>query len=543
MTAARDIVNFRISPEGALTVREGTRLLTTMDSSIRAVWSGIHEGRFRYYVLCSSSVYELEGSFALKRLIGNVTTTSGDAEFFYYRNCLYLVDGAQLLRVNYASLSVPLGYVPLVAKGWSDGELGEINEPRNLLNPYARYEYIISERESTILRLDSYISRVDALYINGELVSADRYTLGTYAPYINVSGLNAGDRVCAYVVYRDSVEGLTELKGATRAYVYGGVDTSRIFLYGTLHKNLVHAASFASEASIREARRVYPTADALYFAVGCDFGVGDGSAPVNALCRHYDRLLIFTSAGTWRADSSVSGHGAFPTMSINTAIGVSTAHGAAVLGNNPYTVSGDGIYVWTADTDELNDCNARRISDDIAALLPTAFYKNAVIFADRANSCVYIYSSNLSNRMAVYHEKRKAWTFFEGLCPNGFFNTENGTAFYVGSQIYTFDSSLYADSGTPINAYFNSAHFTGSSIFRKHLKGITAEYTGGPFSCQIFVGSAPSALATPYFGRAYSVPACTYRRTTIKRFNSFNIKIVSAGTQSFELYSLCMHLR
>ncbi len=524
-------------------LREGTKAIYDMGGTVRAFWSGVHEGSFRYFALCGSGVYELSSDLSAPSYIGSVDTSEGEAEFFYYRGSLYIVDGITLWRVNNSSLSVPFGYVPLVADGWSDNELGRINEPRNLLNPHARYEYIISETATSILRLDDYISHVDALYINGELISSDRYNLGKYIPYINVTGMNEGDRVCAYVTYRDGVEGLSRLMSATRAYVFGGVNTSRIFLYGTESSSVIFAASYASDDSIRAAQTVYGESDALYFGVGCDFSVGDGRYPVTALCRHYGRLLIFTEKTAWQADSSVSGYGDFPAMSINATVGASAVHGAAILGNSPYTVSSDGIYVWTSDTDELNDCNAYCVSEDISPLLPSAAYTDALIFADRKNDCLYIYSPSMGERMAVYHREKRAWSFFEGVCPHMFFETEDSVGFIKSGMIYVLDSAINTDSGEPIDAYYLGAECDMGTHKRKHLCGISARYEGENIGCEIFTDSSEDCAQELSFSGTVNTLSHEYRRAVVPRFKHFNIKINVSSSSPAQIHSLCAHLR
>ena len=221
------ITNFRIGADGSLIKREGSRLLAQLSPSVRAVWSGKYRDRFTGFMLFGSSVVEVNPISGGERFIATVNSVLGGAEFFYYRDNMYLVDGENIYCVGEDSLTTPVGYVPLIAKDWSDNEVGQIYQPRNLLNNHGRLSYVISEKATSILRLDSFVYSVDRVTVNGVTVPKDTYTVGTSSPYVNVSGLNAGDRVCVHVTYPRSLDELISLRTATRAFVFGGINTSR----------------------------------------------------------------------------------------------------------------------------------------------------------------------------------------------------------------------------------------------------------------------------------------------------------------------------
>ncbi len=541
-TAAQDIINFLISPDGSLVLRDGVRALYSLPYDIRAIWTGTFEGRFCCFVLIYSDVYELSLTSSSISYLGEIRTNSGEADFFYYQDTLYLIDGMNIWLVDHQAIYIPSGYVPLVADGWSDNQLGQINEPRNLLNSRARFEYIISANESSVLRLDDYISSVDALYINGALVSSDRYTIGVYAPYINVSGLAEGDRVCAYVTYRNAPDGLSALLSNTHACVFGGVNTSRVFLYGGDSPADIYVGGYVSSSALEECRKVYPSSDNLYFGVGCNFCVGDGRYPITSLCRHYDRLLIFTEKNAWRADSAVSGYGAFPTMSINTAVGALSTRGTALLGNNLYTVSDGGIYAWSADTDELNDCNAICISEDIAPRLTKQFLQNACVFADRSNRCLYISAPNTDTRVWVYQEDMRLWTSFEGIAPRLFFDTEDSVGFTDGGRMYVFDPELYRDDGSSIRAYYTGGICDLGIEKRKHINGITMSHDGGVVFCEVCTEN-PNVSKTIFFNKPADTHVLEHKRITMGRLKSFYIYIKAACDCKLKIHSVSVWLR
>ncbi len=508
-----------------------------LGADIRTVWSGCFGGSFRIYALAGTTIYEIEEG--VPRAVVNVTQST-EADFFYYRGSLYFVDGTGIFRVGENSLEVPFGYVPLVANNWSDGELGEIYEPHNLLCNKGRLEYFISEKNTGILYLDEFISSIDAVFLNGKLLSPTKYAMGAYSPYITINGTYAGDRVSVYVTYRDTSTELAGLLGNTRAEVFGGINTSRPFLFGGADKTVVYAAGYASESSVAAARQVYPQSDALYFPVGCAFTAGDGRYPVHALCRHYDRLLIFTEGGVWQADSAACTTEALPVMNTNSAVGVISERGAALLGNSPCAVARDGIYRFAADTDQMNDCNAYSISVPIDSMLTPEFLRAAAVFADRRRGELLFSCPDASERIFVYSERTKSWTTFEGFTADSFFDLDGEVGFVRGGRIYAVDDTLQSDSGVTFVTRFEGNICDMESPRTKHLCAIEAAFDGGELDCTLTLdGTHTQSTVLLSSGTTHTRAT---RRLSSKRFHDLRLKL-TAGKAVRAIHSLCVNTR
>ena len=125
--------------------------------------------------------------------------------------------------------------------------------------------------------------------------------------------MSPGDRVEVYFTYlsRASDSALEELMKCNRAFVFGGINNTRPFLWGGKN-GVMFTSAFVSEGSLNASRIGFAQSDALYFPVNYEFVVGDGVSPISAVSRHYDRLLIFTENGAWMADSSSCGIEDFP---------------------------------------------------------------------------------------------------------------------------------------------------------------------------------------------------------------------------------------
>lgn len=540
-TVTADIVNFRLCADGSLQKREGYRKVCSFDTSIRAIRTGVIGHEYRMYALAGSNVYRVDTDGEKATLVGSVTTSDTAADFFYYRGSLYLIDGVKLYSITDMGLTEPFGYVPLIGKDWSDSARGELYEPRNLLNSKGRISYIVSENPSSVLYLDEAVSSIDAVYVNGELISPDRYTTSNIAPIINVSELAAGDKVCVYFTYAVTPYTTEELMKNTRAVVFGGINTSRPFLFGGSDGSVMYSSAYVSSGSLVESKMGYPDSDALYFPQGYEFTVGDGRYPISAVSRHYDRLLIFTEGGAWQADSSACGTEEFPVMSINSSVGVASKHGAALLGNFPCTVGKDGFYRWTTDTDELNDCNAYRISEPIEPLVGNDFYADARIFADSRRRELLFSSPRVSDRVWVYSETASGWTSFDGIGAESFFELDGNVGFVRENALYVFVDGETTDNGEEIVASFTGGVCDFGTDKAKHLSCLGLSFEDGEVEVSICTDGNDSPAASAAF---VSVDhASVSKRLCAGRFSYLTARLEARGDSRPTVHSLYIKAR
>ncbi len=537
-----ELINFRVSEDGSLQKRKGTYKALTANGNIRAVWSGRIDGSFCCYIISGNKVCSVDLTGGTYTVLATLTTSSSEAQLFWYRGNLYAVDGSGLYCIKNGTATAPFGYVPLRGKDWSDGVLGELYEPRNLLNNKGRFEYIISDAATSVLMLDDFVSSVDAIFINGEPIGPERYNLGAYSPYINVSGLHAGDRVKAFVTYVSSPSGLNELSSCTRAVVFGGISNSRPFLFEGDDRSVIFSSVYVAQSKLDEICGVYSEADTLYFPAGCELRVGDGRYSVSTVSRHYDRLLIHTDGGTWRADSAAWGLEDMPIMNINTSVEVFSENGSAVLRNTPYTVGAGGIYRWTADTDELDECNAVCISSPIAPLLTEDFLKSAVVFADKWRGEVFFANRQASDRIFVYSERSDTWTCFKGIDADLFFESENGMGYIDGSGIYLFDESRTTDSGTQILAVYTGNISDLGSTTKKHLSSVEVCSDHGSVKVDIYLDGKSSPAVSEYIGS--TLEHSRYKkRLTSRRFEYLQCTLTCDWSGASAIHSLTVKTR
>ena len=92
-TGSADVVNFRFKHDGSLEKREGVASLASITGTVRAIWTGNIRGAERCFFLASKKIYEIDKNGTVTP-IANANTSSGNAEIFFYKGQLYLIDGS-----------------------------------------------------------------------------------------------------------------------------------------------------------------------------------------------------------------------------------------------------------------------------------------------------------------------------------------------------------------------------------------------------------------------------------------------------------------
>ncbi len=444
---AAKIENFRILPDGSLQRRDCFYGKLDLVRKVKAICRCFVKGKYVFYTIAGPYIYKYDHTSGQVTQLGSIGTGNGRASMFQYMGAVYLIDGREIYEIIDDKLSVVTGYAPLIGKDWgTDGQTGELNEPLNLLNSYARISYSVKDPSAVLLGFPQYVTSVDAITVNGVLVDSSRYYVNWNYFAVSINEMKKDDTVMLYLTVDSSMVKKNEVVKNTEAYVFGGINNSRVFLWGGLKKNVVFPSRSVSNASLTESQLIYPNTSKLYFPKDGNFIVGDGNYDVKAVGRHYDRLLIFTEGDTWMADSDISSEDGFSTMRINTAWGCSSMGGVSKAGNDPITISRDRIMRWRSNTDELNDCNAYCISDGISSLLEKDFFTSAIVYEDKYNGEVLFRDPNdVEGRVYVYNTLSSKWYTYLGINANIFFEGPDGLAFVSGGEIYFFDKSLECD--------------------------------------------------------------------------------------------------
>ncbi len=495
-----DVENFRILAEGSLKKRSGYAPLYTAPENIRAIKSGYVCGEYFCFLLSGNSVYSLNVKDKTAVLLGTVASSTGRAEFFHYRDSFYLCDGEALYKVSAGGVSTVTGYIPLYGKDWGTTFAGEVNEAPNLLNGKVRITYKVPADYTALFPVGRPISSVVYARKNGSLLSDSAYSIDSLFNAVSIPGVVEGDEISLCVVL-DMGNASACLLSSCSASVFGGIEQSRLFLWGGKEKNKMYICRAVSSAALASAESDVPACGDLYFPEGESFIVGDGQNSIRAVCRHYSRMLIFTESDVWMADSDVTGSEPFPVMNINSSGGCAQSKAITRIGNDPVSISKQGVLRWSADTDEFNECNSVSISDEIREKLPSDFAEDAIAFADIYRGELWFHSKLCGSNAWIYNIRKSAWVRFAGISADAFFDADGEVGFVDGKTVFAFDDTLFEDthadgSTVQIRASFEAQNLDFESNAQKRLSEMVLCANSGEGNIEVLISTNAQELLT-----------------------------------------------
>ncbi len=475
--SANDICNFRILPGGEIEKREGFEPILTLPGEPRAIKCGTIDGRDYFYAIVDKYVYSVDTESGACTSIGAINTSLYDAEIFFYKGSLYITDGDELYTIESNRLKIVNGYIPLYGKNVDGRPHAPIFEDINFLSDKIRISYLTTEVINNF-EIGVKCNELLAFYVNG-VDFLNNVELDETGKVIKCIGVNVikGTNIEAVLRLDPEVNNRRYLTTTHHGTAYGGCDDGRMLLYGSRDFSRIFVSKPVSSRSLAESKKADPASDDLYFPISDTAYVSYGQYPITALCRHYDRLLLFTEKETWVADFTQGS--ALPyIVPVNSSIGCTSKNGAALGGNTPYSVSENGIYMWTSETDSRNECNAVCISDEISPRINSDFFKRATAFYNRSRDEVWFADPESDTQEVwVYARHSGKWCRFEGIPADMFFDLGGRIAMLYGKYILAFSSDLCEDIGiggkvkSPIEASYtsNQSDF-GFSERKKHLK-------------------------------------------------------------------------
>ena len=265
---------------------------------------------------------------------------------------------------------------------------------------------------------------------------------------------------------------------------------------------------------------------------------------ITAVCRHYDRMLIFTEDDTWMVAEPAADGEPLNAIAVNSGYGCTSDYGALMLGNDPISVSDGAILKWTSDTDELNECNAYSISQEIEARLDASFFENAVIFADKKSGELYFSDpTNDDGTLWIYSSRAKTWYKYDGIGAEFLLDINGKIAFSKENTLYIFEDSAEADvlatgEEREIKAYFESLPQDFSSAENtKRLCGMSLDAQMEDSSLCVEYISKGKVIASSKTCADGSCEKHEKRRLNSPRFNCLSLRLTSEGKGKVKIYS------
>ena len=509
---AQNSLNFRIRKDGSLQKRCGYRFLADLGATPRAEWVGDRHGVATGYFLIGKQVVRMNMESGETLTLGPVSTESGNAFFFFYEGVLYLSDGLNLYELSGEVPKIVIPYVPLIGKDWNNREVGEPYEPINILTRRVRISYVVSDPPTIFFLVPALVYTVDAVYVNDEPISSDRYTWDTRFNTVNVTEVNAYDRVVLYLTLAgENHPLLSEFHSSSQAVVFDGSGNSRLFFLNRNASSTLLCSSYVPKEDLAEAKKGYPSACGLYLPEGYAFAAGDKHRSVQSIERYYERLLIFTEGDVWMTPQSASGKDEFPCTLVNATTGCSAIGGSTVMGSSPVSLGHYALWQWSGDAEREGELTAKRISEPIESMLSPEDYQDARIFYHRQHDELWLHLPTRGD-IFVYHCALDAWVRFNGIDADRFFDTETIFGFRKDGRIYLFDASLSHDYPSEtekkrIPVEYRSGFSDFGTVRRKNLASIalTGDFGGSvvvvnmvgnatPFAHYVFLGDHSHAV-------------------------------------------------
>lgn len=540
-SGASDMKNFRILPDGSLEKRCGFETFILADNPIRGYWEGTFSGVDYIFYVAGTKLYRLSENDSSPVLLTTLSAADHSVSFFLFRDRLYLLDGFTLLCFQPASelFSVAQGYVPLYGKNWDPKTLGEINEPRNLLNNRLRVHYLNTSASMTF-QLPFTAQRVDSVRVNGTNVTNYTFQSGTSSVTIPESYAVGGDVTIAFEI--DSLFGMrSTVLRAYHAAVYQDGYHETLLTFGGTSGYRVWRSSEVSDEMLAGARTVYTGCDDLYIKDGTAFSMGSAEHPVTAAIQHLDRMLVFHDSGVWVIRHPHASDDEMEITLYQEGLGCIAEEGAVLCRGIPYIVSAAGIgklglYNASSDITTLTV-----ISSDIADRLPVSVLRNCVLhWYDRDNRLWLRDTTAADGTVWLCEPDGKCWIRYTGIAANALVDYQGGPAFTTaGGRIARFDETLVADDGAGFEAEYLSQYLDFSQPeFSKRAGyiGICANTEGTEIA--LSVESDRRSCNLIFSGRNVQPPEFFGMRFGIGRFRFLRYRLTVDGTVGVRIYSL-----
>lgn len=548
--ATAELVNFRILPDGSLQKREGILPCHELPGTCRASWTGMLLGNERTYLLCGDTVCTIVPEMQSLISLGTVSSSEGAADFFYYRDCLYLCDGIGLYEIANKPPTPAKPYIPLIGRDWPSAILGERCEPRNYATRRARISYLIEPGFMPYLRTGAPVASIEGIFRNDIPMSDEDYYFDIATECLVVSGMEAGDRILALITYAEETESEEAriFSSCTRADTYGGIHNSRVLMWNGSRRNILFPSRDVSAEALAESRVHCPDSGSLYFPEHTEVILGDGRYPITGICRHYDRLLLFTSDSAFKADFDPSEPGTLEMTEINPYFGCASRDAVSHCENDPITVGRHAILRWNEGTDEHDECNAENICAPIQSLLSDSFFRTAIVHYARRRRELWFHAKGGGDTVWIYGIDTGAWYRFSGIRADCFLELNHNVAFCYGQTLWIMDETAFADfdstwKETSIRAVFQSGLLEYGSERQKHAAGISLRADSEGTLDVTLTPDVGSPVTVRFAESAQSNHRLHSRRLSSGRFRHATLRLVSDDMTRPTVHSLVSLVR
>lgn len=475
--------NWRITADGNLKRRPGTRTVMELGGHVRALWSGRVKEQNVFLSAANGALWKLtetNGVWA-KESLGALTTT-GDVTIFGFGGSAYILTGAEYKVYDGTSLSDVEGYIPVVSVAVAPAGGGTMLESVNRLNGKRRcwfspdgkaVEFVLPE--SGLTSIDSVKNRTTGtVYTAGTDYTADATNGKVTFKSAPAEGVSTIEIAWTYPQTQRA-----EVAGMRYAELYNGMSDNRVFIYGDGSNRLLYSGIDYDGQ---------PRAD--YFPDLYEISVGAANTPVTGAMKHYSRLIVTkpTELYTVSSSSQTLADGTvvpiFFLTPANRSLGNEAPGQCQLVLNSVRTLCAGAIYEWKNNSSytanlTVDERQAKRISDRVRKTLSTFALNECRCWDDNAAQEYYVVYGSVA---LVHNYVNDAWYSYYNFPASCF--ARHGGELYTGDsegKLRHVSDQYRDDDGDAILAYWES----GSIDF--------GDYSHEKYFCELWLAYSPIA--------------------------------------------------
>ena len=537
-----EMENFRVTQSGAVEKRWGYTPTLALPGKPRACYAGYVQGKTERCFLIGDEVYRLTPDrFPGYLSVGRIGTTDGDAAFVAYLGELYLLDGDGIYLVTGGAVERIEGYIPLYGDGWDPIERGAILEPENRMTRRVRIRYRNPAGERSFY-FGRRVTSVDRVTADGREIPISDVTLLTGGYGCTAAALENALDVEMLVTVEG--EGADTASSFRTAFSFGRASDTSLFCYGGDDGTVFAASRFVTDTARAASEEIgrtvgggiyFPVTDALYRL----------PAPITAVCRHNDRVLLFTGEGTWGVECEGD---RFAVVSVHPSVGCDKKNAAVLAMNTPITYFGGRLYRFKEKLSGRSECNAEVISDAVADIAAEMRDGEIVMAYYGALSEIWLAEAkNDIGRVIVYRPDREVFYTYTGIYLDRMMPASDDVTFALGETLYRLDVGTTRDCGTrEIVARCRTGYLTfGDAGKRKRFLGFDGEASpnGGEITLRAHADCGEGAAFVLRGRERDGLPVYVTGRRSIGRFRYLYCTVVCPGEARQKILSLRLHAR
>jgi hypothetical protein len=463
-SSACSVVNFRVMKDGSLEKRSGYVPVIGNMNGARGSWEGELNGNYYAFLVCKNRV--LYTRYGLNDFLQChiLTTTVGDVSFVLYKETLYLLDGAKVLRFypNTNDFEVAMGYIPLYGRNWHPNQMGEVLERPNVFCNKLRVHYLNTGGYSTF-RFPYEMKSVDCVRLDGRMVT--NYTYNVSDGVVNIGEANSATHVEIAATLATAFSQESMVSTSTNATVYRDAYHETLFLTGASVGHQLYASAEVTDDMLAASKNMYYQSTPIYLPDNRVFTVGSNTHPITAFCQTHNQLLVFNEQSIWAIRHPSINSDELQIYTLGSDVGCSIPKGALLCNNTPVVIWREGIYALHLDRSDPNIYDTEKLSEDIDGVISDTDPSLWFIFWDPDQRELWLRNrSDTSGTNWIYSLERKNWVIFQHIHSQMMFHISKSICFIdTGGILCAMSKEIYTDDGVPIRTVYKSHYLSFSN--------------------------------------------------------------------------------